>query len=568
MKVDDKMKEALVLTALLGTINSSVANDTNITETSVNITEMNIYEIQDAVDDGYLTYEKIMNIYLERIEEYNEEHNAILYINEDALDEAKKADEEYQKNGRKSMLHGLPILVKDNIDVKGMPTTAGTKALSDNYPKENAPAVQNIIDAGGIIIGKANMSEFALSGYNSYSSYGDVRNSYNTNYSSYGSSGGTAVGVASNFAVAGLGTDTGGSVRLPSAANNLVGLRPTWGSISSEGVIKYDKTRDTIGPITRYVEDNAILMDILSEKATTYEESLTKRQDLKGVKIGVATQFMSLSSTRTGIATAKVDNDIYKSMQKAITNLKDLGAEIVYIDDFYNGYYSFNDTSFCYDFNEYLKGTTGTIRNFYQLKTSKKYVSDMSWVDMNWCNTDYTETSEYKKTLTARNEFTESVKNKFNKYDVDIVIYPTIRSKLSTVSASKKVSTKTAAYTITATGFPSMNIQIGKINNLYYGMEMVTLANNEEELYSIGYLYQNKTNYYKNPNIAMNLYTLSDELEKIKTKSIQASKNNAYKKINAITDNYLKDYSSRTKSNIKESAILSLYKLLDKNTNQ
>lgn len=557
------MKEALVLTSFLGALNSNVA--TTKTEAPVDITEMNIYEIQEAVDDGYLTYEKIMNIYLERIEEYNDQYNAVLYINENAIEEAKKADQEYKENGRSSMLFGLPILVKDNIDVKGMPTTAGTKALKDNYPKQNAPAVQNIIDAGGIIIGKSNMSEFAISGYNSYSSYGHVYNAYNLKYSSYGSSGGTAVGVSANLAVAGLGTDTGGSVRLPSAANNLVGLRPTWGSVSGDGVIKYDKTRDTIGPITRYVEDNAILMDILSEKETNFEESLTKRQDLKGVRIGVATQFMSLNSAKTGIATSNVDYDIYQSMQKAINNLKSLGAEIVYISDFYNGYYSFNDQSFCYDFNEYLKGTTGTIRTYEQLKKSKQFVSDMSWVDMNWCNTDYTKSSLYTNTKKDMDNFKTNVKNKFNKYNVDIVIYPTIRSKLSTATAARTTSTKTAAYTITASGFPSMNIQIGSINGLYYGMEMVTLANNESELYSIGYLYQNKTNYYKNPSISKNLYSVSNELKEMKKYHDKEDKPSQYNYLDSITKNYLNNYSSQTRSHIKESAILSLYELLNKN---
>lgn len=557
------MKELMVLTTLLGTINSGVNQEvTTTTISTVDITEMNIYEIQEAVDDGYLTYEQIMNIYLERIEEYNDDNNAVLYINENAIEEAKKADQEYKENGRSSLIFGLPILVKDNIDVKGMPTTGGTKGLSDNYPKENAPAVQNIIDSGGIIIGKANMSEFALSAYNSYSSYGDVKNAYNLRYSSYGSSGGTAVGVASNFAVAGLGTDTGGSVRLPSAANNLVGLRPTWGSVSGDGVIKYDKTRDTIGPITKYVEDNAILMDIISKENTSFEEDLTKRQTLKGVRVGVATQFMSLSSNRTGIAQSPVDPDIYQLMQKAITNLKSLGAEVVYINNFYDGYYSFNDVLFCYDFNEYLKGTTGTIRTYQQLKSSKKFVSNMNWVNMNWCSKDYTETNEYQKIQAARDNHTKNLKNKFDSYDVDIVIYPTIRSKLSTVSSSKTTSTKTAAYTITASGYPSMNIQIGSINGLYYGMEMVTTPNNEGDLYSIGYLYQNKTNYYKNPTISRNLYSISKELDQIKKYYEQNNKNDKYKHINLITKNYLNNYSASTKSHIKESLLLSIYNLI------
>ncbi len=558
------MKEALVLTAFLGTINQNVmANEP--TEAVVDLTKMNIYEIQEAVDDGYLTYEKIMQIYLDRIDKYNGKYNAVLNVNKNALEEARKKDEEYKRQGRSSLLFGLPILVKDNIDVKGLPTTAGTKALKDNYPKENAPAVQNIIDAGGIIIGKTNMSEFAISAYNSYSSYGNVYNSYNTNYSSYGSSGGTAVGVAANFAVAGLGTDTGGSVRLPSAANNLVGLRPTWGSVSPDGVIKYDKTRDTIGPITRFVEDNAILMDVISKDKTEFEKSLTSKKSLKGVRIGVATQFMSLSSTTTGIATSKVDSDIYNLMQKAINNLKSLGAEIVYINNFYNGYYSFNDTSFCYDLNEYLKGTTGPIRTWQQLKASGQYVSNMNWVNSNWCDTDYTESTAYKNTLTARNNYKNYVKDRFDNNDVDVVIYPTIRSKLSTYSASRSVSTKTAAYTITATGYPSMNVQIGSINGLYYGMEMVALANNEEAIYSIAYLYQNKTNYYKNPSISKNLYNLSDTLLKVKN-YYDKVKSSTYQKLDNVTDYYLKDYSSTTKSNLKESLILGLYNLINKNT--
>ncbi len=558
------MKEALVLAAFLGTINQNVmANEP--TEAAVDLTKMNIYEIQEAVDDGYLTYEKIMQIYLDRIDKYNGKYNAVLNVNKNALEEAKQKDEEYKRQGRSSLLFGLPILVKDNIDVKGLPTTAGTKALKDNYPKENAPAVQNIIDAGGIIIGKTNMSEFAISAYNSYSSYGNVYNSYNTKYSSYGSSGGTAVGVAANFAVAGLGTDTGGSVRLPSAANNLVGLRPTWGSVSPDGVIKYDKTRDTIGPITRFVEDNAILMDVISKDKTEFEKSLTSKKSLKGVRIGVATQFMSLSSTTTGIATSKVDGDIYNLMQKAINNLKSLGAEIVYINNFYNGYYSFNDTSFCYDLNEYLKGTTGPIRTWQQLKASGQYVSNMNWVNSNWCDSDYTESTAYKNTLTARNNYKNYVKDRFNNNDVDVVIYPTIRSKLSTYSASRSVSTKTAAYTITATGYPSMNVQIGSINGLYYGMEMVALANNEEAIYSIAYLYQNKTNYYKNPSISKNLYNLSDTLLKVKN-YYDDDKSSTYQKLDNVTDYYLKDYSSTTKSNLKESLILGLYNLINKNT--
>lgn len=226
---------------------------------------MNIYEIQEAIDYGYFTYETLMKFYLERIEAYDEQYHAFITLNEDALKQARQMDLEYQKTGRRSLLHGLPIAVKDNIDVVGFPTTAGTKALLDSYPYKNAPLIQKLLDAGAIIIGKTNMSEFALYAAESNSSFGKVTNAYHTKYTSYGSSGGTAVAVAANFAVAGIGTDTGVSIRLPSSANGVVGMRGTYGLIDTDGIIKFDDSRDVAGPITRNVEDNAILLSILTD---------------------------------------------------------------------------------------------------------------------------------------------------------------------------------------------------------------------------------------------------------------------------------------------------------------
>ena len=228
----------------------------------VDINELNIYEIQEYVDQGYLTYEKIVKLYLDRINEYNEQYNALITINENALEEAKKLDIEYQEKGRRSLIFGLPVIVKDNIDVKGMPTTNGTKALLDSYPYENSYAVQKLIDNGAIIIGKANMDEFAFNATFTHSSFGYTYNAFNTNYSSYGSSGGSAVSVAANLAVYALGTDTGSSVRVPSSANGVVGLRPSYDLINTSGVIKFEETRDVVGVITKYVSDNAIVLDI------------------------------------------------------------------------------------------------------------------------------------------------------------------------------------------------------------------------------------------------------------------------------------------------------------------
>ena len=250
------------------------------TSSIINIDKLNIVEIQENIDKGYLTYETLTKIYLERIEKYNEQYDAIITINQNAIAEAKLLDEEYKKSGRRSLMHGIPIIVKDNIDVKGLPTTNGTKALLDSYPYENAPIIQKLIDAGAIVLAKTNMDEFAFHAEHSSSSFGMVKNAYNLEYSSYGSSGGTAVGVA----VAGIGTDTGSSIRIPASANNLVGLRPTTSLIDNKGIIKFEVTRDVAGPITKYVIDNAIMLEIINNQGKKYTNF---NKDISEIKIGV-----------------------------------------------------------------------------------------------------------------------------------------------------------------------------------------------------------------------------------------------------------------------------------------
>ena len=241
----------------------------------VDINNLSIDELQEYVDKGYLTYEKITQLYLDRIDAYNKKYNAIITVNENALEEARQLDIEYQQTGRRSKIYGLPVLVKDNIDVKGMPTTNGTKALLDSYPNEDADVVKKLRENGAIFIGKTNMDEFAFHYTYSHSSFGYVTNAYNTNYTSYGSSGGSAVGVAANLAVYALGTDTGVSVRVPSSGNGVVGIRPSFDIMSGNGVIKFESTRDVVGVISKYVADSAIVLDIIDNEETKYEDYLT-----------------------------------------------------------------------------------------------------------------------------------------------------------------------------------------------------------------------------------------------------------------------------------------------------
>ncbi len=261
----------------------SIINTNALTESVIDITNMDIFELQEAVDNDLISYETITRLYLDRINEYDKNYKSIITINNKAIEEAKKCDEIYKKEGRGSILFGMPIIVKDNIDVYGLPTTAGAKSLSDNYPNNNASIIHNLINKGAIIIGKANMSEFAFMASSSVSSYGTVKNAYNTSYSSYGSSGGSAVSVAASFAALGIGTDTNMSVRSPSSANNLYGMRPTFNSVSNSGILNYDMTRDTAGPITKTAKENATLLSIMQGKDEN--EYINNNTTLKGKRI-------------------------------------------------------------------------------------------------------------------------------------------------------------------------------------------------------------------------------------------------------------------------------------------
>ncbi len=510
----------------------------------IDINDLNIYEIQEYVDKGYLTYEKIVKLYLDRIEAYNEQYNALITINEIALEEAKKLDLEYQENGRRSLIHGLPVIVKDNIDVKGLPTTNGASGLLDSYPYENADVVQKLIDNGAIIIAKANMDEFAFNATYTHSSFGYTYNAYNTNYSSYGSSGGSAVSVASNLAVFALGTDTGSSIRVPSSANGVVGIRPTFDLVSTDGVIKFEETRDVVGVITKYVSDNAIVLDIIDNSEIKYEEYLNK--DLKNIKIAVIKGFMNPNTNSTSIDYGKTDKFIYDMMNEAITNLKKLGAEIIYLDSFYLTY-KFDATTMCYNFNEYIKGTSSKIKSLDDLIKNGGYTQYINGYNGYYCDNDYKETSAYQNYLNIRNNNIKLANNRFEEYEIDAIIYPTLKTELLTNDEAKYSQIYTpSSSTAPLIGFPAISIPMGFNDGLPYGLEIMAQANNEKIIYQIASAYENLTNYYQTPSIAPNLYKVPEEVNKLLEYYDTYKNDTKYENIN----NEVKDYLINFDSNI------------------
>ena len=319
--------------------------------TSVELSNATIAQINAAFDKGTLTSEQLAKMYLKRIEAYDKKGpaiNAVITLNPKAIETAKALDQERKAKGPRSPLHGIPIILKDNYDTFDLPTTAGSQLLQGSVPPDDAYVVKQLRDAGAVILAKVNLSEFAGSGGsvsgatdpavlkagavpNGFSSMGlQTHNPHDLARGPAGSSGGTGAGIAASFAQFGLGTDTGGSVRGPSSANGIVGLKPTVGLMSRDGIVPLALSFDTGGPMARSVYDVAVALGVMTgvdaadaatqASAGKFQKDYTKylkTGSLKGARIGIARDFMGK------------DAETDRVVEQAIATLNKLGAVVV-----------------------------------------------------------------------------------------------------------------------------------------------------------------------------------------------------------------------------------------------
>ena len=294
------------------------------------LTTATVAEIQAAYSAGGLTAETFTALCLKRIETYEPTLNAVLALNPRALDEARALDAERKAKGPRGPLHGIPVVLKDNIDTADLPTTGGFFGLKGSLPPQDATLVARLRAAGAIILAKNNMSEFASGGAMS-SLGGAMRNPHGLDRAPGGSSGGTGVAVAARYAPIGFGTDTGGSIRSPSTSNGIVGLKPTLGLLSRAGIIPLSLSLDTGGPMARSVYDLAVALDATvgaedprdpatgagrGRPAAGYTHGLDVNA-LRGARIGVAREFLGQ------------DADVDAVFESALAALRAQGATLV-----------------------------------------------------------------------------------------------------------------------------------------------------------------------------------------------------------------------------------------------
>ena len=217
-------------------------------------TILSITDIHNALDEGEMRIDEIIDIYRRRINELNSSINAFITI----------MDGRFGDYDPDKPLSGVPIAIKDLFDVTGVPTTAGAEFFRNKIPHEDSTVIKKIIDSGGVIMGKTNMHEIALGVTNVNNHYGNCRNPWNRKHITGGSSGGSAAAVAAGMCVAALGSDTGGSIRIPASLCGTVGLKPTYGRVSLKGVIPLSWNLDHVGPITNCVKDSAIMLQVIA----------------------------------------------------------------------------------------------------------------------------------------------------------------------------------------------------------------------------------------------------------------------------------------------------------------
>lgn len=482
---------------------------------ALDLVEASIADIQAEIASGELDSESLVAGYLARIEAYDRAGprlNAIAAIAPDAQAQARALDAERVRSGPRGPLHGIAVVVKDNYGTVDMETTAGSIALAGYVPSTDAFLVAKLRAAGAIILAKTNMHAFAFGWEGIGSGFGQVRNPYALDHGAGGSSSGTAAAIAASFATVGLGTDTCGSVRLPAAYSNLVGLRPTQGLLSTSGIIPLSASLDTPGPIARNVTDIALTLDALAgydpadpETAAgidnlppSYLDALD-REGLRGSRIGVLTSYRRENA----------DPDVMASFDAALTSLGNQGAALVdvtmpdwkrlfFAPDPY--YLIFQEVRHSLD--SYLAAhPEAPVQSLAEIVASGKLSEHGSVLPRlkSAAGTDGFRSAQYYENLARRAEIRTAVLALMAEYQLDALTYPTASGKPPLLGANENGGLVNC-YLSAHSGLPAITVPAGLTPDGYpAGIEFLARPWHEALLLGIAFAYEQATRHRVSP---------------------------------------------------------------------
>ena len=442
----------------------------------------------NEIKNGNLTAEEFISKTFERIKKIDDNLHAYLSLNDNAIEQARQIDKRIKAKENVGVCLGMPISIKDNICVKGTKTTCGSKVLEDFVAPYDATVITKLKAEDAIIIGKTNLDEFAMGLTTEFSAYGPSKNPWNAEYVPGGSSGGSAVSVSAQEGMASLGSDTGGSVRNPASFCSIVGFKPTYGLVSRYGLISYSNSIEQIGPMTRTVEDNAFLLNIISgldpnDNTTTDNKNVDYLSNIdagvEGKKIGIISEM-----------TKGIDNDVSSATNDAVSQFEKLGATIDEVSlemveysvaSYYtitateagsnlarydNLRYGFDFDLEGYEFNSYI---TKARKNFGPEVTRRMILG--GFVPSAGHAGKY-----FLKALKVKNKLTAEINEVFKK--VDLLIAPTV--PILPFKLGEKVDDPVALFlvdinTVTAnlTGKPSISVPFQITNGLPIGIQIL-----------------------------------------------------------------------------------------------
>ncbi len=485
--------------------------------------EKTISEIQRGYADGSYTVRQVVQLYIDRIEAIDQqgyELNAVILVNPDALDIADSLDAEPKDQKNRGPLFGIPVLLKDNIDTHDkMPTTAGSRLLRESFPLSDSWVAHKLRDAGAVILGKTNLSEwanyrasFSSSGWSGVG--GQTKNPYVLDRNPCGSSSGSAVAVSANLCAVAVGTETWGSIICPSNANGIVGLKPTVGLWSRSGIVPISYTQDTAGPMARTVRDAAILLGAITGIDSTDEKTVAsagmfhrdytlflKSNGLSGKRIGYL-------NTNEGTH-FKVDT----LMHRALDVMRSKGAEIITLDKIVEGTPYVNSLEvMAYEFKDGLAkyfdrlGDSAPVSNLLDVIENTRADS----IEMLYFDLADMENAQLKGNLESK-EYRDAVRNMLKAYgedgldrildafNLDAIVAPSGGPAWKTDMINGDNFILSSSVYAALSGYPNINVPMGFVGDLPVGLSFFGRAWSEPLLLEMAYSYEQGTQHRRAP---------------------------------------------------------------------
>jgi Asp-tRNA(Asn)/Glu-tRNA(Gln) amidotransferase A subunit family amidase len=479
-------------------------------DTALDVTEATVPELQQALAAGAITSVQLVDAYLARIAAYDQAGprlNAMLRLNPNARAEASALDAERARGSVRGLLHGIPIVLKDNYDTVDLPTTGASVALAGLIPPDDAEQVKRLREAGAIVLGKTNLHELAA-GITTISSLGgQTRNPYDPTRNPGGSSGGTSAAVAASFAALGWGSDTCGSIRIPAAHTSLFGLRPTKGLTSTDGVMPLSHTQDVAGPLARTATDLAIGLDVVVSADASMVPAVG-RNGRALPRFVDALDTTALRSARLGVlrahfGTAPEDEDVTNVINLALDQMRANGAtvldvEIPELDTFLEGS-SVISHEFKYDLMDYLAASPDApVQSLADILERGLYHVALEERLRLRERVGTRDSEEYLEALGRHDRLRAVVTAVLDAERLDAIVYPTVRREAALIAEPQRGSNCQLS---ASTGFPALSMPAGfTTNGLPVGVELLGRAWSDARLVAIGFSFEQATRHRRPPS--------------------------------------------------------------------